>query len=300
MKTSAGGELSQIGNEGKMVDSNEGVVSRHYFDPSFLSERIDILRQKSSVDLVGWILDVLQLHGSEVVLDAGCGSGNFLIPFSQRIPKGRIDGIDLSKGMVRHLNDKVGHKRNVRVLEGDIEKLDRLVNEATYDIAMANFAMQHVKNIETGLQQLRRSLKVGGKLVCITGSRTSKHEIYDIHYRTLGEFWPDFEREPRAMTRFDLEGGWYYVVKVFKNIEIVEVADDLVFDDEDSLLKYYRNSISDKGMDGIPSEIQSAVVDKVQYSLACIVREQGGLVLSVKNGAFISRKHGSSREAPPL
>jgi arsenite methyltransferase len=41
------------------------------------------------------LLDSLQLHGDETVLDLGCGRGLLLIGAAKRVPQGRAIGIDL-------------------------------------------------------------------------------------------------------------------------------------------------------------------------------------------------------------
>ncbi len=53
---------------------------------------------------VGWgkkVLSRLRLRGSEVVLDAGCGTGRLTAELLEALPKGRVIGIDLSGNMLR-------------------------------------------------------------------------------------------------------------------------------------------------------------------------------------------------------
>lgn len=47
------------------------------------------------------VLDRLDLHGGERLLDAGCGSGRVTIEIARRIPRGEIFGVDLSENMMR-------------------------------------------------------------------------------------------------------------------------------------------------------------------------------------------------------
>ena len=48
------------------------------------------------------VLSELHLHGDECVLDAGCGTGKLTRLLLQRLPRGRVIGLDLSRNMVQH------------------------------------------------------------------------------------------------------------------------------------------------------------------------------------------------------
>src|SRR6185312_4077900 len=50
-----------------------------------------------------WALKVLQrvqVTGDETVLDAGCGSGRVTAELAQRLPHGRVAGVDYSQNML--------------------------------------------------------------------------------------------------------------------------------------------------------------------------------------------------------
>ncbi len=46
------------------------------------------------------MIDRLELTGDETVLDAGCGSGRVTRLLVERVPRGRVIGVDASPSMI--------------------------------------------------------------------------------------------------------------------------------------------------------------------------------------------------------
>ncbi len=64
-----------------------------------------------------------ELQPDDVVVDVGCGSGNYTLEFARWVPKGLAIGVDLSEAMLRLL---VGHARgldNVIAIQANAENL---------------------------------------------------------------------------------------------------------------------------------------------------------------------------------
>jgi trans-aconitate 2-methyltransferase len=58
----------------------------------------------------------LPLQGDEVVLDAGCGSGRVTRMLIERVPRGRVYGVDAAPSMVAHSAQALGGPFIDRVL----------------------------------------------------------------------------------------------------------------------------------------------------------------------------------------
>ena len=95
--------------------------------------------------------------GSEV-LDVGCGDGCFglLYPTSSEIT---LDGVDLSSHELA-LAQKTGAYRKLTVCDVSTTELG-----GEYDIAIGNCSMEHVPDIHSAFQNIRRSLRPDGKLL---------------------------------------------------------------------------------------------------------------------------------------
>src|SRR3954462_6398033 len=54
------------------------------------------------------VLERLPLDGAETVIDAGCGSGRVTEALLQRLPHGRVIGVDASASMVEAARQRLG------------------------------------------------------------------------------------------------------------------------------------------------------------------------------------------------
>ncbi|HEU5433439.1 MAG TPA: class I SAM-dependent methyltransferase, partial [Thermomicrobiales bacterium] len=92
---------------------------------------------------VAWgtrVLQRLPLRGDETVLDAGCGTGRLTEELLERLPRGRVIGVDRSRNMLEqaaaHLTPKYGDR--ITLLEGDLlqrqvdEPVDAIFSTATF------------------------------------------------------------------------------------------------------------------------------------------------------------------------
>src|SRR3954465_9137765 len=68
------------------------------------------------------VLDRIELRGDEVVLDAGCGSGELTAELAARVPRGRVYAVDGSPRMVELARDRLGD--GVAVWVGDLLELE--------------------------------------------------------------------------------------------------------------------------------------------------------------------------------
>ena len=57
------------------------------------------------------VLGRLPLRGDETVLDAGCGSGGITEALLERLPDGRVIGVDASPTMVEAARERLGERR---------------------------------------------------------------------------------------------------------------------------------------------------------------------------------------------
>jgi SAM-dependent methyltransferase len=100
--------------------------------------------------------------GRLVVLDAGCGRKSPLVPFRGRI--GRLVGVDM------HVPDRpLPYLDDFAAVDvcGDGGAFD----EASFDLVLSNFTMEHLADPPTALANMHRWLRPGGVLVVTTVNR---------------------------------------------------------------------------------------------------------------------------------
>ena len=104
----------------------------------------------------------LALEPGARLLDAGCGSGQFAIPFARR--GAIVTGIDLSPEMIRLASERTqGTAPAIAWRVGDLEHLPD--GDATYDAILARMVLPFVPDLRATLEAFRRVLRPGGRLL---------------------------------------------------------------------------------------------------------------------------------------
>jgi trans-aconitate 2-methyltransferase len=88
------------------------------------------------------VLDRLELVGDETVLDAGCGSGRLTRHLIERLPRGRVIGVDSSPAMIEKARENVGDDADLRLVSLLDLDLDREV-DAVFSSATFHWVIDH-------------------------------------------------------------------------------------------------------------------------------------------------------------
>ena len=120
------------------------------------------------------VLRRLELRGDEVVLDAGCGSGRVTALIADRVPRGRVIGIDASESMVAKARETLGDRAELHIGNLTELALDREVN-AVFSNAVFHWILDH----DLLFERLHRALKPGGRLVAQCGGGGNVASITD-------------------------------------------------------------------------------------------------------------------------
>jgi trans-aconitate 2-methyltransferase len=110
------------------------------------------------------VLERTELRGDEVVLDAGCGSGELTAELAARVPRGRVYAVDGSPRMAELARERLGGLATVWVsdlLELEVpEPVDLVFSAATF---------HWIADHERLFERLHAALKPGGRLVAQCG-----------------------------------------------------------------------------------------------------------------------------------
>lgn len=114
---------------------------------------------------VAWsaeVLDRLELHGDETVLDAGCGSGRVTRLLLDRLPTGRVIAVDASAEMVARARAELADA------SGDVRQADlatlRLHDGELVDRVFSNATFHWIADHDALFRSLARALRPGGRL----------------------------------------------------------------------------------------------------------------------------------------
>jgi trans-aconitate 2-methyltransferase len=111
------------------------------------------------VDWARTVIDRLALRGDETVLDAGCGSGRVTRLLLERLPQGRVIGVDTSPSMIEKARDALDDRAEFLVSDlVDLELPEPV--DAVFSNATLHWILDHRRLFE----HLHAALRPGGVL----------------------------------------------------------------------------------------------------------------------------------------
>jgi trans-aconitate 2-methyltransferase len=155
--------------------------------------------QRISVPHEEWaeaVLARLPLNGDETVLDAGCGTGRVTRMLIERLPDGRVIGVDGSSQMIEKVREILrpqdeGFAANLTALELD-EEVDAVVSSAVFHWIADHDAL---------FARMRAALRRSGRLAAQcggagnidafrrVGEEVGAREPYAQHLQDMGQAW---------------------------------------------------------------------------------------------------------------
>ncbi len=129
-----------------------------------LSFNIDIYWRNILVDLIKGLKN-------NKILDIATGTGDLAITIAKKI-KTEVTGFDLSQNMLSVADKKVKKEnlsKYVSLIHGDAENMP--FNENEYDIVTVSFGVRNFENLDKGLTEIYRVLKLNGSLFILEFSQ---------------------------------------------------------------------------------------------------------------------------------
>lgn len=142
-------------------------IDRQYRQPAgFVGRYIGRKMARQHQPENAWTVSLLALRPTDQVLEVGFGPGVAIELAAAQVPQGLIAGVDLSPTMVaaaRRRNARAVRAGRVKLQVGEISALP--FADATFDKVFTIHTLYFWKDPTQILQELRRVLKPGGKLV---------------------------------------------------------------------------------------------------------------------------------------
>ncbi len=114
-----------------------------------------------------WALEQLErlpLRGDEIALDAGCGSGRVTAVLAERLPRGRVYGVDASPSMVAHANAALDTRATILC-----QDLVELSLPEPVDAIFSNATFHWIADHDALFSALHRAMRPGARLVAQCG-----------------------------------------------------------------------------------------------------------------------------------
>lgn len=154
-------------------------IARTYdFLNHFLSLGIDRRwRKKMIMTLVG--------HPVQELLDLATGTGDVAFTAARFLPVKRIVGMDLSTNMLNIARKKLTKYKSqsltdISFQEGDAEQIP--FHNHTFDAVTVAFGVRNFQNLQHGLAEMHRVLKVGGQVVILEFTKPYVFPVKQLYF----------------------------------------------------------------------------------------------------------------------
>jgi demethylmenaquinone methyltransferase/2-methoxy-6-polyprenyl-1,4-benzoquinol methylase len=173
---------SALSKKEQVAGMFDHIAHRYDFLNRFLSAGIDVRWRKKAIKQ----LKSLQPHD---MLDVATGTADMAILSYKILSPNKITGIDISDGMLEFGRKKIQQKNlqsHIELINGDSEAIPFADN--SFDAVMVAFGVRNFQNLEKGMQEIRRVLRPGGRLVVLEFSKPSNRLVkffYNIYMKRI-------------------------------------------------------------------------------------------------------------------
>jgi SAM-dependent methyltransferase len=169
------------------------------------------------------------------VLEVGCGWGELAERMATELDA-EVVALDQSPRMV-----ELTRERGVEAQVGDVQALP--FADESFDVAIANWMLYHVSDLDRGLAELSRVVRAGGRLVAATNSLDHLSELWLLVGRD--RHWEE--------DRFFSEDGEERLRRHFASVERHDVTGSVTFADRAAVSGYIGSSVAHKHLaDRVP------------------------------------------------
>jgi demethylmenaquinone methyltransferase / 2-methoxy-6-polyprenyl-1,4-benzoquinol methylase len=155
------------------------IAAKYDFLNHFLSAGIDFSWRKQAIRMLG-------KYHPQTILDVATGTADLAIEAAKLHPH-RITGIDIAADMLAIGHAKIAQKNLTAMISlqlGDSENLQ--FEDMSFDAVMVAFGVRNFANLDKGLSEMFRVLKVGGVVVILEFSKPHGfgiRQFYNLYFK---------------------------------------------------------------------------------------------------------------------
>lgn len=264
--------LVQLSNE-------ETNIIGQYKNAKNLNDRIS-LHEKYSTNSQGWfnwLFEKIDFSKVNRLLELGCGNGKLWQENKIDLRNREIFLSDISEGMVEEVRNKLGSDFNCIV--ADAEKIP--FKDAYFDSIIANHVLFYLNDLNQGLKEISRVLRLNGILYCSTYGKDHMKEITDI----VQNFDSRINLSNHSLYDvFGLENGESILKKYFITVQRMDYQDSLEITESKPLIDYIMSC------HGNQNEILGPRLSEFKEYIEELLQKDGKIVVTKQAGLFVCGK----------
>ena len=261
--------LVQLSNE-------ETNIIEQYKNAKNLNDRIS-LHEKYSTNSQGWfnwLFEKIDFSKVNRLLELGCGNGKLWQENKIDLRNREIFLSDISEGMVEEVRNKLGSDFNCIV--ADAEKIP--FKDAYFDSIIANHVLFYLNDLNQGLKEISRVLRLNGILYCSTYGKDHMKEITDI----VQNFDSRINLSNHSLYDvFGLENGESILKKYFITVQRMDYQDSLEITESKPLIDYIMSC------HGNQNEILGPRLSEFKEYIEELLQKDGKIVVTKQAGLFV-------------
>ncbi|MCK5028239.1 MAG: bifunctional demethylmenaquinone methyltransferase/2-methoxy-6-polyprenyl-1,4-benzoquinol methylase UbiE [Bacteroidales bacterium] len=158
------------------------IARRYDFLNHFLSLGIDKIWRRKTINTLSGIAS------NPILLDVASGTGDLAITALKLNPK-KIIGIDISEEMLRVGKEKIKKKKLEDIItlqKGDSENIE--FESDYFDGVTVAFGVRNYENLNKGLSEMYRVLKLNGKIAILEFSKPKSFpvkQVYNFYFKSI-------------------------------------------------------------------------------------------------------------------
>lgn len=220
----------------------------------------------------------------ESVLDVGCGFGAFHPAL--HAAGARVVAFDYSSGMAREARQRASRDGlAVQVFRADAQQIPLADNSV--DHALSSHMLYHVPDIRRALEEIRRVVKGGGRILITTNAADHSARLHDLHQQAARDLGLTPGLVP-GHGRFSLD-ELPLVRSVFPNVELHRQPNAFLFPTVESALRYYASgrvdSVEERDAAGTH---RPAMLERMAELIGAIIAREGVFRVPKDAGSFLA------------
>lgn len=121
-------------------------------------------------------LSLLENNPSALLIDLGCGNGEFTMKCNERIGTTNIWGVDIDEEIANE-----ARRRGIRIITADLSEILPL-EDNFFDVVLSNQVLEHLINSDLFVKEIYRILKPDGYAIVSTENLSSWHNIFALTF----------------------------------------------------------------------------------------------------------------------